>query len=80
MDGTSTQSVAVLTAVAFTPTDPSEADTRQAKLVIAPELPVVVMHVVVVVMHLLVIVMMILLSRCSIDLAFLNLLPTFYTT
>jgi len=43
VDGTSTQSLAVLAAVAFTPADPSEADTQQAKLVIAPELPVVVM-------------------------------------
>ena len=43
VDGTGTQSLAVLAAVAFTPADPSEADTQQAKLVIAPELPVVVM-------------------------------------
>ena len=43
VDGTSTQSLAVLVTVAFTPTDPSEADTQQAKLVIAPERPVVVM-------------------------------------
>ena len=43
VDGTSTQSLAVLAAVAITPADPSEADTQQAKLVIAPELPVVVM-------------------------------------
>ena len=43
VDETSTQSLAVLAAVAFTPADPSEADTQQAELVIAPELPVVVM-------------------------------------
>ena len=43
VDGTSTQSLAVLAAVAFTPADPSEVDTQHAKLVIAPELPVVVM-------------------------------------
>ena len=42
-DGTSTQSLAILAAVAFTPIDPSEAGTQRAKLVIAPELPVVVM-------------------------------------
>ena len=43
MDGTSTQSLAVLAAFVFTPADPSEADTQPAKLGIAPELPVVVM-------------------------------------
>ena len=43
VDGTSTQSLAVPAAVAFTPADPSEADIQQAKLVIAPERPVVVM-------------------------------------
>ena len=43
MDGSSAQSLTVLAAVALTPVDPSEADTQQAKLVIAPELPVVVM-------------------------------------
>ena len=43
MDETSTQSLVVLAAVAFTPADPSETDTEQAELVIAPELPVVVM-------------------------------------
>ena len=43
VDGTSTQSLAVLVAVAFTPADLSEADAQQAKLAIAPELPVVVM-------------------------------------
>ena len=43
VDETSTQSFTVLAAVAFTPADPSEADTQHAKLVIAPELPVVVM-------------------------------------
>ena len=37
------KSLAVLAAVAFTPADPSEADTQQAKLVIAPELPVVML-------------------------------------
>ena len=42
VDGTITQSLAVLAAVAFTPADPSEVDTQQAKLVIARELPVVV--------------------------------------
>ena len=43
VDGTSTQRLAVLTDVGFTPADPWEADTQQAKLVIALELPVVVM-------------------------------------
>ena len=43
VDGTSTQSLAVLTAVALTPVDLSEADTQQAKLAIAPELSVDVM-------------------------------------
>ena len=43
VDGSSTQSLTVLAAVALTSADPSEADTQQAKLVIAPELPVVVM-------------------------------------
>ena len=43
VDGYSTQSLTVLAAVALTPEDLSEADTQQAKLVIAPELPVVVM-------------------------------------
>ena len=38
VDGTRTQGLSVLAAVAFTPADPSE-----AKLVIASELPVVVM-------------------------------------
>ena len=42
VDGTSTQSLAVLEAVAFTPVDLSEADTQQAKIVVAPEPPVVV--------------------------------------
>ena len=43
VDGTSTQNLAVLAAVAFTPADPSEADTQEAKVFIARELPVVVM-------------------------------------
>ena len=43
VDGSSTQSLTILAAVALTPVDLSEADTQQAKLVIAPELPVVVM-------------------------------------
>ena len=43
MDGSSTQSLTVLAAVALTPVDPSEADTQQAKLVIAPDLPMVIM-------------------------------------
>ena len=43
VDGCSTQSLTVLAAVALTPEDPSEADTQKAKLIIAPELPVVVM-------------------------------------
>ena len=43
VDGTTTQSLAVLAAVAITPADPSEADAQQAKLAIEPELPVVVM-------------------------------------
>ena len=43
VDGTSTQSLAVLVAIALTPVDPPEADTQLAKLVIALELPVVVM-------------------------------------
>ena len=43
VDGSSTQSLTVLAAVALTPADPSEADNQQAKLVIAPDLPVVVM-------------------------------------
>ena len=43
VDGASTQSFTVLAAVAFTPADPSEADTQHTKLVIASELPVVVM-------------------------------------
>ena len=43
VDGSSGQSLTVLAAVALTLVDPSEADTQQAKLVIAPELPVVVM-------------------------------------
>ena len=43
VDGTSIQRLAVLAAVAFTPADPSEAHVQQAKLFIAPELPVVVM-------------------------------------
>ena len=43
VDGSSTQSLTVLAAVALTPADPSDADTQQAKLVIAPELPVMVM-------------------------------------
>ena len=43
VDGSSTQSLTVLAAVALTLVDPPEADTQQAKLVIAPEFPVVVM-------------------------------------
>ena len=43
VDGSSTQSPTVLAAVALTPADPTEADTQRPKLVIAPELPVVVM-------------------------------------
>ena len=43
VDGSRTQSLAVLAAVALTPVHPSEEDTQQAKLVIAPGLPVVVM-------------------------------------
>ena len=43
VDGSSTQSLTVLAAVARTPADPSEADIQQAKLVIAPEIPVVTM-------------------------------------
>ena len=43
VDGTSTQSLAVLAAVALTPVDTSVTHNQQAKLVIAPELPVVVM-------------------------------------
>ena len=41
--GSSTQSPTVRAAVALTPADPSETDTQQTKLVIAPERPVVVM-------------------------------------
>ena len=43
MDGSNTQSLTVLAAVALTPEDPSEAETQQAKLIIEPELLVVVM-------------------------------------
>ena len=42
VDGSSTQSLTALADVALKPADPSEADNQQAKLVIAPEVSVVV--------------------------------------